>query len=116
MSDQALPTSLDTPAPYQDRALIAVAIAVSVLVVLIAATARVPTYRVNPVFLVPLAWVPYYFRRGLHLTLIPYVLFGLAILLHDLGAYGFYQHSPLPFSFDIAVHYFFAIPCTVILF
>jgi uncharacterized membrane protein YjdF len=29
-------------------------------------------------------------------------------LLHDLGAYGYYQHSPLPFSFDIAVHFYFA--------
>ena len=31
------------------------------------------------------------------------------------GAYGFYQHSPLPFSWDILVHYYFAIPGALIL-
>ena len=29
------------------------------------------------------------------------------------GAYGFYQKSPLPFSFDILVHWWFAVVITI---
>jgi len=45
----------------------------------------------------------------------PPAMFCIAILFHDLGAYGFYQRSPFPWSFDIYVHYYFAIPVTLIL-
>ena len=93
-----------------------VGVITSLAIIVIAVTAKVPTYHINPVFLIPLTWVPYYFRRGLHLTVTPYVLFCIAILFHDTGAYGFYQRSPFPFSFDIAVHFYFAIPCVTILF
>ena len=102
--------------PRRDTLLMSIATAASVLFVLISATAKVPTYRINPVFLIPLMWLPYVFRRRLHLHAGVYALFGLAILFHDLGAYGFYQHSPLPWSYDIYVHYYFAIPVTMILF
>jgi uncharacterized membrane protein YjdF len=105
-----------TDTPQRERPLVIVGVVVSIAVLVIAATAKVPTYHVNPVFLIPLAWIPYYFRRGLHLTFWPYLLFGLAILFHDMGAYGCYQHSPFPFSFDIAVHFYFAIPVVVILY
>src|SRR2546428_3963132 len=46
------------------------------------------TYRVAPLFLVPI---------------------GLAILVHNLGAMGWYQKSPLPWSFDIYVHFYFGV-------
>jgi uncharacterized membrane protein YjdF len=57
---------------------------------------------------VPAVWAPYLLRRWLALRPAHYALFVLAIMLHDIGAYGFYQPSPLPFSYDIAVHFFFA--------
>lgn len=100
----------------RDRPLVIVGTVTSVAIIVIALTARIPTYRVNPIFLIPLTWLPYYFRHGLHLRAVPYVLFCVAILFHDLGAYGFYQQSPFPFSFDIAVHYYFAVPTTAILY
>jgi uncharacterized membrane protein YjdF len=100
----------------RDRTLVFVGVVTSIAILVIAATAHVPTYRYNPIFLIPLTWVPYSFRRGLHLRLVSYVMFCAAILLHDLGAYGYYQRSPLPFSFDIVVHYYFAVPCTMILY
>jgi len=98
-----------------DSVIFALACAASVIFIIISATARVPTYRINPIFLIPLAWTPYWLRRGLHLHALHYALLIVAILLHDVGAYGFYQHSPLPFSWDILVHYYFAIPVTLIL-
>lgn len=67
------------------------------------------TYRIAPLFLVPIVWLPYLFRGWLHLHPVHYVLFILAILLHNLGAMGWYQKSPLPMSFDIAVHFFFGV-------
>ena len=98
-----------------DRNLRLIATVASVVFLIISATAKVPTYRVNPVFLLPLMWAPYWLRRRLFLTPVHYVLFALAISIHDLGAYGFYQRSPLPFSYDIFVHYYFAIAVTLML-
>jgi uncharacterized membrane protein YjdF len=98
-----------------DAIVFALACVASVIFIVIAATARVPTYRVNPIFLIPAAWAPYWLRRRLHLHWMHYALLIVAILLHDLGAYGWYQDSPLPFSWDILVHYYFAIPITLIL-
>jgi uncharacterized membrane protein YjdF len=85
-----------------------IAVVGSVLVVINAVLAKVPTYHWSPLFLVPAIWAPYGVRRWLDLRPAHYAMFVAAILLHDIGAYGFYQHSPLPFSFDIAVHFFFA--------
>jgi uncharacterized membrane protein YjdF len=98
-----------------DTIIFALACVASILVIVIAATARVPTYRINPIFLLPAAWAPYWLRRRLHLHWVHYALLIVAILLHDLGAYGWYQKSPLPISWDILVHFYFAIPITLIL-
>ena len=102
--------------PARDTVLRTIAVAASVLFVLISATAKIPTYRINLIFLIPMMWAPYWLRRRMFLHAVPYFLFGVAILLHDIGAYGFYQRSPLPFSYDILVHYYFAIPVTLILY
>src|SRR5256885_7736315 len=67
------------------------------------------TYRVAPFFLIPLLWLPYLLRRRLHLHPLHYLLFVLALLLHTLGALGWYQKSPLPVSFDIYVHFYFGV-------
>jgi uncharacterized membrane protein YjdF len=98
-----------------DTLIFGLACAASVIFLVISATARVPTYRINPIFLIPLVWSPYWLRRRLHLHWVHYAVLVVAFLLHDVGAYGFYQHSPLPFSWDILVHYYFAIPVTLIL-
>jgi uncharacterized membrane protein YjdF len=82
----------------------------SVVVLVIAWFAQIETYRVAPVFLIPLIWLPLLpaLRRRLDLHPLHYALLVSAILLHNLGAFGFYQRWPLPFSFDIAVHFYFA--------
>ena len=99
----------------QVNALRSIAIVASVLIVIIAATAKIPTYRINPIFLLPLLWAPYWLRRRLFLNALAYSMFAIAILLHDLGAYGWYQSGPLPFSWDILVHFFFPIPVMLIM-
>jgi uncharacterized membrane protein YjdF len=112
----AIPADARRPAANRNDTLIfGLACAASVIFLIISATARVPTYRINPIFLIPLAWTPYWLRQRLHLHWAHYALLVVAFLLHDVGAYGFYQHSPLPFSWDILVHCYFAIPVTLIL-
>jgi len=61
-------------------------------------------------------WAIFFLRRRLHLRPWNYALVVSAILLHMSGAFGFYQHSPLPFSFDILVHYYFALVLTLAIF
>src|SRR5436309_10335161 len=66
----AHPTTVLDYAPAReenDRLLQMIAAAASVVFIVISATAKVPTYRVNPVFLLPLMWAPYLLRRRLFL-------------------------------------------------
>ena len=103
----------------------AIALLASVIILIIAFFARVPTYKVAPVFLIPLLWLVYALRRRLHIHPIHYLLFALAVLLHDLGAFGFYQNGLpekwrivpiLGISYDIYVHFFFAFAATFIVY
>jgi uncharacterized membrane protein YjdF len=89
-----------------------IAIIASLGVLAFAAVAQIPTYRVAPLFLIPLIWVGYWLRRRFYLHPVHYALLVGGILLHDLGAFGFYQQSPLPFSFDILVHSYFGFAAT----
>jgi uncharacterized membrane protein YjdF len=81
----------------------------SVLIIAIALTAKLPGYRLSPLFLLPVVWLAYGFRERLALSVPLFALFSGAVLLHDLGAYGFYQDSPVPFSWDILVHFVFGL-------
>lgn len=92
----------------RQQALLLTGAAATAAVLAIAVTARVPTYRVAPVFLVPILWAPVLLRRKLHLHPLHYVLFILAILLHGMGAYGYYQRTVFGVSFDVYVHFYFA--------
>jgi uncharacterized membrane protein YjdF len=94
----------------------AVAVLFSIAFVIIAIFAKLPTYRVSPFFLIPIMWAVYLLRRKLHLHPLHYFLFGTAMLLHDLGAFGFYQRSFFGLSFDIYVHYYFAFVGTFMVF
>jgi uncharacterized membrane protein YjdF len=67
------------------------------------------TYRAAPFFLIPLLWLVYLLRRPLHLHPLHYACFAVALLLHNLGALGWYQKSPLPGSFDVYVHFYFGV-------
>ena len=80
----------------------------SVVFVVVALVARVPTYRVAPVFLIPAVWGMVLLRRRLHLHAAHFLLFALALVLHDLGAFGFYQRGFFGVSFDVYVHFYFA--------
>jgi uncharacterized membrane protein YjdF len=86
-----------------------IAIVGSLAVVALAAVTRVPTYRVAPAFLIPAVWALFFLRRRLHLRPLHYALIVSAIVLHMLGALGYYQGWPLPVSFDVVVHYWFAL-------
>src|SRR6185503_8807110 len=66
-------------------------------------------YRFSALFLVPIVWAPYLLRRKIHLHPFHYLLFALALLLHNLGAFGLYQKGVFGLSFDIYVHYYFGL-------
>jgi uncharacterized membrane protein YjdF len=64
-------------------------------------------YRYSALFLVPIVCAPYFLRRRIHLHPLHYLLFALALLLHNLGAFGFYQRGFFGLSFDTYVHFYF---------
>jgi uncharacterized membrane protein YjdF len=92
-----------------------IATVTSVGIIVLAFSGHVPTYRTAPVFLLPLLWLAYFLRRRLHLHPVHYALFAIALLVHMLGTFGFYQQSFFGLSFDIYVHFYFAIPAALIL-
>ena len=64
-------------------------------------------YRYSALFLVPIVWAPYFLRGRLRLHPLHFALFALALLLHNLGAFGFYQRHFFGLSFDVYVHFSF---------
>jgi len=67
------------------------------------------TYRWSFVFLTPLLWLVYGLRTRLALLPAHFALFVLALVLHDLGAFGFYDRIFLGFRFDSYVHFAFGL-------
>jgi len=67
------------------------------------------TYKIAPVFLIPLLWLPYLLRRRLHIHPLHYLLYALALFLHNFGALGYYQRGVFGLSFDIYVHFYFGV-------
>lgn len=64
-------------------------------------------YRFSALFLVPILWAAYFLRRRIHLHPLHYLFFALALVFHNLGAFGFYQRGFFGLSFDIYVHFYF---------
>lgn len=98
-----------------------IAIATTAAMILLAVVAKVPTYRVAPAFLIPILWGVYFARRVLNLRPLHFGLFAIALLLHNLGALGWYQKWPVGdrfpgFSYDILVHFYFAFAGAFVLF
>jgi uncharacterized membrane protein YjdF len=93
-----------------------IALCASAAMVVLAALAADPRYRVAPLFLIPILFVVYLARRRLNIPPLYFACFAIALLLHDLGSFGWYQASPLPFSYDILVHFYFAFAAGLILF
>lgn len=71
--------------------------------------ARVTKYRYSFLFLVPILWAVYALRRRLSIRPLDFGLFALALLLHDLGAFGAYSWSMIGLQFDWCVHFFFGL-------
>src|SRR5687767_13398265 len=74
------------------------------------------TYRWSFVFLVPLIWVVYLLQHRLALVPWHFALFAVAIIIHDLGTFGFYKKTFLGLRFDSYVHFSFGLVAGLILF
>jgi uncharacterized membrane protein YjdF len=74
------------------------------------------TYQWSFVFLLPLIWAVY--LLGDRLALLPshFALFALAIIIHDLGTFGFYRKTFLGLRFDSYVHFMFGLVAGLVLF
>ncbi len=76
----------------------------------ITAAAQGPsTYRWAIVFLAPMLWGLVAARRKLALHPGHFALLALALVLHNLGAFGLYRTSWAGIEFDSYVHYFFGV-------
>jgi uncharacterized membrane protein YjdF len=65
------------------------------------------TYKFAFLFLVPLLWLVYFFRKPLALHPAHYTLFASFLLFHDLGVFGSYRRSFFGLQFDVYVHFYF---------
>ncbi len=69
------------------------------------------TYRYSFLFLAPMVWLIYAARRRLILHPIHFALLCSALLLHNLGVFGFYRREFFGLSFDTYVHFYFGFCC-----
>ena len=69
----------------------------------------VAKYRWSALSLVPLIWIVFLLRRRLALHPAHFALFAVAVLAHDLGAFGWYQRSVAGLQYDWLVHFFFGV-------
>jgi uncharacterized membrane protein YjdF len=67
----------------------------------------VAKYRYSFLFLIPILWAVYALRRRLLLRPVQFALFAAALVLHDLGAFGWYQRRVWGIKFDWCVHFVF---------
>lgn len=66
-------------------------------------------YRWSALSLVPLVWLVYLLRARLALRPLHFALFAVAVLAHDLGAFGWYQRSVGGLQYDWLVHFLFGV-------
>jgi uncharacterized membrane protein YjdF len=69
----------------------------------------VAKYRFSFLFLIPILWGVFALRRRLSLRPLHFALFALALLLHDLGAFGAYSWNVIGLQFDWCVHFVFGL-------
>jgi uncharacterized membrane protein YjdF len=67
------------------------------------------TYRYSWLFLSALLWIVYALRRRLHLRAAHLALVASALLLHNLGMFGFYRRQFWTLQFDTYVHFYFGV-------
>lgn len=74
------------------------------------------TYRWSFLFLTPLVWAAYFLRQRLARLPVHFALFALAIIIHDLGTFGFYKKTFFALRFDCYVHFMFGLVAGLIFF
>jgi uncharacterized membrane protein YjdF len=74
-----------------------------------ATVAGTANYRYAFAFLLPILWGTFLARRALLLHPFHFALFALALILHNLGALGYYTRTFLGLLFDTYVHFYFGL-------
>ena len=87
----------------------------SAFFVVAAMLTKIPGYRVAPLFLLPALWGVYLLRHRLHVHPFHFGVYAAALVLHDLGAFGMYGRGVFGVSFDVYVHFLFAVAVAFIL-
>jgi hypothetical protein len=92
------------------RSFLAVAwVSTAILCAISLAGGSVAKYRWSALFLVPIVWAVFLLRRQLVLRPPHFALFAVAVLAHDLGAFGWYQRRVLGLQYDWLVHFLFGV-------
>jgi uncharacterized membrane protein YjdF len=90
------------------------AVALGASAIMIAFSAAAPagsTYRFSFLFLAPLLWILYALRRRIYLHWVHFILLASALLLHNLGVFGWYRREFFGLQFDTYVHFYFGFCC-----
>jgi uncharacterized membrane protein YjdF len=89
-----------------------IALAATAIMVALSATAKTgSTYRLSFLFLAPPLWILYALRRRIYLHWFHFALLASALLLHNLGVFGFYRREFFGLQFDTYVHFYFGFCC-----
>jgi uncharacterized membrane protein YjdF len=85
------------------------AIATLLMIALSAVAPQGSTYRISFLFLGAIMWLVYAVRARLHLGAFHLALVASALLLHNLGVFGWYRREFWGLQFDTYVHFYFGV-------
>ena len=74
------------------------------------------TYKFSFAVLSAVLWFVYFLRRHFALHPLHFALFAAALLLHDLGSFGFYRRKFFGLEFDLFVHFYFGVVAGFVLY
>jgi uncharacterized membrane protein YjdF len=98
------------PDPGRRRYVVAGSLATTAfLLISWSASEATAKYRYSFVFLIPILWAVFAIRRALALRPLHFAAFAAALVLHDLGAFGWYQRRVWGLKFDWCVHFVFGV-------
>jgi uncharacterized membrane protein YjdF len=69
----------------------------------------VEKYHVAYLSLIPILWAAFFLRRTFAILPLHYALFALALVIHDMGAFGWYSRYVFGLEFDWCVHFWFGL-------
>ena len=99
-----------------NKLLFILGIIIFILIIVYSYTSQVTEYIGDAIISIAIITIVLFLRKHLNLTSSTFLLLILALTLHNLGVFGFYNISPLKVQYDHITHFVWLFPVSLIVF